>query len=880
MWLRGVLKGHRMERDMQAEMAGHIARAAERFRARGMPEHEALLAARREFGHLGAVENEARALRGGQWLSSFAGDLRYALRYFVRTPLTTITIVLTLALGIGFSSAVFSVLNGILRRPAPGVPNEANLVKIRGLTDRAPFTRSVSWPELQAYAALSDRFTAVAGWVNSTVVIETEADAGGRNVAAQFVTPNFFGTLGVHPSVGRSFGPVPAEGDADLSAIVSDALATQQFGDAQSALGQRLLVNGLAVTIVGVTEPRFHGAVPTGRFHMIWLPLSSWHLVERGSRELLGNVTAARFEAFARLRPGLTAAAATPAVQVVAARVDSDARALAAVPPAWSGTADVVRMRGIELANKYGSDLPIGVVVASTIALLILLVCTTTVNSLLVGAAAARRHEIGVRLALGASRSRIVRQLLTEVAILATLAGLLGMWAFGALTQLAEVTQDGFDVSPDWLTVSFVLLYALATATLSGLSPALHATRADLAHALKDSQGGSRKSRLQRTFVVAQIAVAQPLMVALAAVIVDQFILVRPTPADPLRERLLVAELSTYVSSARGEPDRVPGLMGRLSAMPGVEAVVPLGYSIAPLSLVPPEPADSGAPARFVQATQQWVRPGYLAAVNATLLQGRDFVPADTVPTVTPTIISEALAAALFPSGGAMGRRIRWRRPGMSEPAEMEVIGVVGGVDYAAMGGGPPMDWPALFVPLRESGAAHLLIRTSGPAEALMPAVLAAARAETRLMPVSRLYTMAQTDRSERERQIQVAGALSGMGTLALLLASVGLYAMVRMAVEQRRREIGIRMALGADARQVVRHFFRDGLRATLLGLAIGLPVSVVALTVIELGTFMGHIPLAGAGVAAAVLGVAALASWLPARRASRVDAMVVLRSE
>ena len=278
---------------------------------------------------------------------------------------------------------------------------------------------------------------------------------------------------------------------------------------------------------------------------------------------------------------------------------------------------------------------------------------------------------------------------------------------------------------------------------------------------------------------------------------------------------------------------------------------------------------------------QQFVEARYFDAVQAPLLAGRNFIPADTLPSASAVVLDHALADSLFPAGGAIGRRIQYRLRQSEEPVTAEVVGVVG----VARESEPDRynDWPSLYLPLkRRDGEAVLLVRTSGPGEAIMPAILDAVRAEARLSPVTRLTTAAQTDREERREEIQIAGALSGMGALALLLASVGLYAMVRMGVEQRRREIGIRLALGADARRVVRMFFTGGMRATILGLGIGLPLSIAGLSLAFNfgGASVGQVVLGSTAVTAAVIGVAALASWLPARRAASVDAMVALRAE
>jgi predicted permease len=896
-WLRAVVSRGRMEREMQEEMAVHIEQAAARFRARGMSERDALLAARREFGHMGALQEEARDARGGQWVDHLARDVRYALRYFARTPLTTITIVSTLALGIGFSSAVFSVIDGILTRPAPGVPDDPALVKIRGISTVRPFDRKLSYPELSAYATLTDRFESVAGWVGAGVVVDAgDPDVGALSARALFVTPNYFRALGVRPAAGRGFSQARFDErfPPELTAVISDAFASERFGGARAAVGKQVKLNDVTVTIIGVAPPRFNGAVQSGEPRTLWLPLSAWQLVTKVSDRAFSDPAAQSFEALARLRPGVTVADALAAVRVVAARADAAAKAQARRD--WTATADVVRLRGMmEVTGRYADELGPGMVLFIAIALLILLVCTTTVNSLLVGAAVARRYEIGVRLALGASRGRVVRQLLTEIAMLALAGGGLGVWVFGALSRVTEVASDGFDVSPTWATMGFTMLYALLTATLCGLSPALHATRAGVSEVLKDGSAGTRaRSRLQRAFVVAQIAIAQPLMIGLAAVLAHMVSELEPKGNVTLRDRVLIAELDSHVGFALDGRDRIPALVRRLAALPSVSAVLPIGpwQSWASLQLPPSSLGNSGSrPARASAAVFE-VPPGYFAAVDAPIVRGRAFVAGDTTAPVTPVIIAESLAVALFGSRDPIGQRLLRTSPYEARPAEMEVVGVVRATRETLFLEQEP-DYPPVFVPFRRRpeglcqrgaciGVTKLLIRTVGPAEPLIPTVMAVAREEARMLPLTRIETLAQGDRRWRRSRAELVGVGAVCGAVALVLASIGLYGMVSIAVGQRRREIGVRIALGAHVRQVVRMFLASGLRATLLGLALGVPVSVAALVALMrmLDVRGDRVPALAALVTLAVVGVASLASWLPARRAARVDPVVALRSE
>jgi putative ABC transport system permease protein len=890
-WVRAVVRRDQMERQMRDEMSAHIEQAAERFVARGMSRHEALIAAQREFGPVGLLQEHARDARGGQLIDNLRRDVKYAFRYYARTPLTTITIILTLTLGIGFSSAVFSVLNGILTRPAPGVPNDPALVKIRGSMDVRPYDRSLSYPELAAYASLTTKFESVVGWGTSGVVVGTGDPAlGVASARGLFVTPNYFTTLGVRLAAGRSFDQTRFEQryPPELTTIVSYGLAMERFGSPQAALGKQIAVNEVPVTVIGVAPQRFNGPVVSGEARNLWLPMSAWQSVANVRDEIFTDPTVTAFEAFARLKPGVLPDEATSAVKLVAARADAESRAL--VKRASTFSADVTRLRGL-IPNSYEQDLgPIGLM-ATLVAILILLVCTTTVSSLLVGSAVARRYEIGVRLALGASRARVIRQLLAEISVLALIGAALGLWVFGALSRIIEVAQDGFDVTPNWQTIVFTVAYTIVAATLCGLSPALHATRAGLSEVLKDSAASvTRKSRLQRTLVIGQIAIAQPLMVLLAAVTTNVFNQIPTARTGTVRDRVLIAELDTYAGYNLKLPDRIPAVVRALEQLPGVVSVQAVGTGLGWMSFDYPTqtPVASGEPSRpAARAVTYDVPAGYFRMVEAPIVRGREFVSSDTImSTAVPLILSESLATALFNSTDPIGQRLRRIVPedaaGVDmRPKDFEVVGLVrmvrdsNSLEY-------PSELPPAFVPYRREREGRVVIRTAAPAEPLIPSVMAVLRKEAPTIPVRKLQTLAEGDRVRRDSRLGAFGAISACGTLVLVLASIGLYAMVSVAVGQRRREIGVRVALGARASQVVAMFFMNGLKVALIGLLIGLPLSIVGLALLRSQVEMTGLNIAGVAVivAVAVTAVAAFASWFPSRRAARVNPIVALRSE
>src|SRR6188508_1860245 len=327
--LRSVLGRRDYEREMQEEMAAHLAQATDRFRARGMNTGEAMLAARREFGVVSVIQESAREARGGQWIASAIGDLRHAVRHFARAPLMAATIVLTLTLGIGISSAAYGIVSGIFTRPAPGVPHDKSLVTIRGIAveDGRPSARSFSWPELVEYTQ-REEFTDVAGWLESVVV----ADIGGQGAGtahAQFVTPNFFRTLGLRVNPGHGFaqGRIDEQAVPEFTAIISHQFATLQFGLADSAVGKTIKVNGVSVEIVGVAPPRFLSAFGDGEIRTLWMPVSAWPAVERIDGAFT-NRSEGTFFTVARLRDGVSIKQAMAGVELVASR------AAAALPPA------------------------------------------------------------------------------------------------------------------------------------------------------------------------------------------------------------------------------------------------------------------------------------------------------------------------------------------------------------------------------------------------------------------------------------------------------------------------------------------------------------------------------------------------------------------
>jgi predicted permease len=885
--LRAVFRRRALEQAMRDEMDAHLADATERLIARGLSPEEARLEARREFGNVGVLQEEARDARGARWVESFAGDVRFALRHFTRRPLHTATIVLVLALGIGGHAAVFSAVQAYGTRPAPGMPRDDALVLLRA-KERSPesrrwYSRLLSYPEFRDLAELKESFTAVAGWEAQDGIVNLSTDGGTAGEPASaliyFVTDNYFTTAGVPLAFGTGFASSRGGESGDVSAVISHTMWQSVFAGRADVLGKSLRVNDVSVRIAGVAPPRFYGVTPTSpgrpseRSRVFWIPIHARSAFAPSSRHALASRDSIVFHAFARMAPGVEIDRATAAMKVATERAEAQ------MTPSRSlmlRDADVVPLRGDTSLPPSDNALTVAAV-GGSIALLVLLVACTNVSALVVGAGIARRHEIAIRLSLGASRARVIRQLLTETAILAVLAGALGLAIYWLIAKLIATQASDIDLAPDFWTVAFTATLALGTGIVFGLSPALHATRHGVADALKDSGAGlGKRSRLQRSFVVAQIVFSQPLLVALAMMLSVVTNDGDAKLAPGVEEHVMTVQFRSFggIGSKADKRAALERFRASVVQLPGVVDVAMGTMSTVGTSLMV-HPDDRGTLARAaeqVTATRDVTMPGYFKILDIPMLRGREIVDGD----INAVVIGDDLARSLWGTADPIGRR--FREPPPYFRGDVVVVGVYDSRFATTRGAGIARVYES-----REMGIPDwFLIRTAGPAAANIESIRAIARREVPSIPLGRAKTLGQIAQESRTETLQVTAGAAGAGLLALLLASIGLYGVVALAVGQRRREIGIRMALGARPRQVVTLLFTSGVRLSVIGLVLGLPLSVVALRMIATMARIPETSLTGVGlgIAAVVLAVASLATWLPARRASTIDPALTLRTE
>lgn len=898
LWIRSIVLRRRLEREMQEEMAEHLERATARLLARGLSEEEARREALREFGNLGYLQEEARNARGTRWLDALTEDSRFALRQFRRRWGTVLTMFVILSFGMVISTLLFTYVHWYATSPPPAIPQEEDLVRIRGSHDAGLAgrgLRALSLEELEEYRRLTDQFRAVAGWAEAAVSVDAgdAEDLRGLLAEATFVTENYFAVLGIQPLLGPGLPVVPSEGTTAV-AVIGHAAWDRLFGGSPDVIGRTIEVNGVPVTIAGVAPPRFIG-VGGGNDIQLWMPLQSRHLVLPEA-----TVQSLAYRAAGRLHPGVRPDEATAAARVIAARAAANDPKLAEREP---GT-EVVPLLAANGDPMHERDVRLLSVLLGALGLLVLAVACTNVAALQTGLAMARRHEIAVRLSLGASRSRIVRQLLTESALLALAAG---ATALGILWTVFRAVQASFPVMPvqvgiTWETTAFTFGVALAVGSLFGVSPALHASRVAIASALQDSAAAiaSTRLRLQRALVVAQIALTQPLIVLLASVLLVVLGTFQSAERSALADQLITLRLRSAVwtpgqgdagtESAAQLQEELRRLRVRLESTPGVAAAVIDSENRGELGRYAVHPGDrvAGGSQEAFRVSGQTASPGYFSVRGVPLLRGREFASADAgaageTATELPVVIGSDLAGRLWPGADPLGRRLRAADDSASGAATLVVTGVV------ADPGGANRDSRkshAVYLPAAPGAARPaFLIRTVGPAEPLIPQLRTAVREE---VPgrVANVATIAAIEDEARRSFRLVTGALAGSGFLALLLSAIGLYAVIAFAVGQRTAEIAVRVAVGAPPRRIAGRFVADGFRLSVLGLGLGLPLSLLGLrgynVLAPLDDSLPSVALPPVAVAAtvAIVLVTLAATLVPARRATRVSPALALRRE
>jgi predicted permease len=881
---RNLFRKGAVERELDDELRAAEDTLRDRFASQGMTDAEARRAARLAIGGE-PVRDAVRDVRAGVRLEILLADVKYAARALRKAPAFTVAAVLSLALGIGANAAIFTFINALALSPLP-VQDPAALVEIEARPDDGPI---ISFPMYRDIAARQQVLTDIVATAGETPVrVTVPSDSGGAteidNVRISFVSGNYFSVLGVPPAVGRVFVPHddrdPASAEKAGSIVVlSDAFWDRQFGRDPSVIGRTIAIGRTSARIVGVTPRGFAGEV-LGNAADGWVPLTAW-----SSRDDLENRRGTFTAFFGRLKAGVTRTAAQAQLTMLFRQLRAE-----------EGLHKTPEQVSIELTSAAsGLDFSLRrtylrplVIVMGMVALVLMIACANIAN-LLLARSAARSGEIGVRLALGCSRARLVTQLLIESALLSAAGAAAGLAISTIATdRLARMILGGpvglkLRLDPDVRVFAFLAVLAIATAVVFGLVPALRATRVDLTPALKGLRRGSGQAARQRggrLLVVAQVALSLLLLVGAG-------LLTRTVQKLYAQDLGFVPEHVVIFSLGGAPSDRTPAAMAaveraareRVSAVPGVQSASFSGILIF-------SPSDIGAP--FVirggdstaQLTARYnsVSPGYFETVGMTIVEGRTLQEQDNhVDAAGATVVNESFARRFFPKG-AVGRTILF---GGLDGRPLEIVGVVRDAKYNSLRTSAK---PLMFLPYAKMTRTlrSLEVRTMLPISTIAGPIRQALSSVTKDLMIRQVLSLAeQVDQSlSAERLLLRLCAV--FAALALLLACIGLYGVVAYSVAQRTTEIGVRIALGASPARVVRGILRETLALTAAGVAIGVPVALAAGGLLAgfLYQMTPRDPVTYAAAAGTLLASATLAAALPARRAARVDPALALRSE
>ncbi len=866
------------EEELEEEIKAHLRMAAQDRAEGGETAEQAQASAVREFGNVLLVKEVTREMWGFAWLETLMQDLRYGLRMLAKSPGFTAVAVITLALGIGANTAIFSAVYAVLLKPLPFASPD-QLVRVFEANEAAGITGGgCSYQEYLEWRRQNHVFSGMAA------VQGHELTLTGRDepmvVKVGDVTADFFSVLGVAPLAGRTFLPADGEEGSAPVAVLSEGLWRSRFGADPDLIGRTIDLDKRPFTVVGVMPGNFRFELD-GRGGQLWIQVVQDPLFGPLTKRPGGHY----LTAIARLKPGVSATQGQAEMDALGPRLAQQYR------PGDDGWA----IHTISLRRVLAEDATAPLLVLLAAVGLVLLIACANVANLLLARATSRAKEFAVRAALGAGRTRILRQLLTESAVLGLLGAAVGIGlAYWGIQGLSGLLPAGFpsveSIRMEGSVLAFSLLLSLGASLLFGVAPALFAADPRLQTTLQESAGrpgeGKGRRRARNFLVAAEITLAMVLLVGAGLLIRSFAALMSVYPGFDTRQ-LLKAEVSLprfQYSTPQQWVDFSNDVLARVQAQPdlrdtAVAVPLPLADQSSNLSFRIAN-APALPPGRINAADFESVSPNYFHVVGIPLLRGRYFSQQDAMSTPRVAIISEALARLYFPHQDPLGRQLIFGFP-LDSDVKREIVGVVGDVRDTALNQAPG---PMMYVPFAQVPlwGVVLVVKTSSSASAAAHAIRLRVHEVDRDLPVTDIQWMSEAvDASLGQTRLRT-WLLGLFGAMALALAAIGIFGVVSYSVSCRTHEIGIRMALGATRANVLRLILRESAKPVLLGLALGIPAALA------LARFLSSLlygvrpsdPLTLAGVAILLLLVAIAASVIPARRATKVDPMVALRYE
>ena len=801
-------------------------------------------------------------------------DLLYALRALRKKPLFSTIAILTLALGIGANAAIFSVVNGVLLQPLP-YPTPDRLMFLWTYNPRQGFDKDVgTFPNYEDWRRQSTSFEQMAAYFGSGFTLTGAGDP--VRLRGAFVTTNFFDVFGVAPALGRRFGPADGTAGGSRVIILSHGLWQSRFGGDRSIIGRTIMLGGLPHEVLGVMPPQF--AHPENA--VLWAPLAP---TERFA-ELLQSRGSYWLTIVGRLKPDVSRSTAQSEMDVIAAALERQY-------PANAG----IGVRLVPMHEEIVGDVRLPLLIVLGAVSFVLLIACANVANLLLTRAAARRQELAIRVALGAGRGRIVRQMLTESLVLAVGGGVAGLalaaWGIAALQSLAPANVPRLDhISVDAAVIAYTSVAVIVTALLFGLAPAVQSAKTPTGESLKEGSRtgaeGAHARRMRAAVATFQVAVALVLLIG-AGLLVRSFMAMRQVRLgfDPGNVLALQIDLpgARYPSDAQVAAF-FGDLASRLRALPGVESVglsssillsaLPQSASLSVEGRPPVDRNERNTPVPYDSMTADTFK-----TLRIPLVKGRLFSDQDSPSSLRVVVVNESFVRRFFPDGDALGRRVTFGDPGDARTNWSTIVGVVADTRRGGLEREP---WAEVYFPMSQAPDSRMfvLVRTTGDPLSIARAAQGAVWAADRDQPIASVRTVDQILATSQANRRFTAYLLGLFSIVALVLAAIGIYGVMAYSTAQRTQEIGVRMALGASRGIVLRMVLVDGLVIAGLGLAIGLSAALI------LSRYMSSLlfgigtrdPITFMVLPLALLAIAVIATLIPAARAARVNPIVALR--
>jgi predicted permease len=873
---RNLLRGSRADAEIDDEVRAYARMLADEKERAGMSSEEARRAAAIEVGGIEQVKESVRDVRLGTFLGSVAADVRYGLRALGRNPGFAVAAVLALALGIGATAAIFSVVNAVLLRPLPyREPDRLAVILHRRVNPVAP-ANFLDW---KRQSTAFETMGAADNWVPNLT-----GESQPESVQALRVTSDILPMLGIRPLAGRVFLPEEEEPGKEHEVVLSHRLWQRRYAGDRNIVGQSVLLNGEPYTVVGVMPRGFDFPPFWATGTELWVPdVLAPRSANRGGQSL---------RVFGRLKRGATLEFARAEMAAITARLEKQ----------FPGSNREVTVTSLT-DTVVGNVRPALLVLLAAVAFVLLISCANVAHMLL-ARAAARQREVAVRAALGAGRSRMIRQFLTESLVLAFFGGaggtLLALWGTKLIVSLGPEHLPRIEtVALDARVLVFTLAISILTGVAFGLAPALKSSRRDLTASLKEGERGStdgrERNRLRSVLIASEFALALVLLVGAGLMIRSFAALASIDPGfDPRRVLTLTVSVA---GTSESEPGRravfYRQALQRIRALPGVTSSsainhLPLAGDIWGWSFTI-EGRPIPAPGESPDATYRVTLPGYFAAMGIPILKGRDIAEGDDLQAPGAVVVNEWLAKRHWPGEDPIGKRITFDN-GEKNPYWLTVVGVVKNTvrsDWAAAQEGEVYLSYLQHRSYMEKPDSHysyltFIVRTSLDPASLAPAVRRAIWSLDKSVTISQVQTMEQVVTQANARPRFYVLLLGAFASIALVLAAVGIYGVISYSVSRRTHEIGLRMALGAGERDVLRLVVRQGMRVALAGAAAGL-VGALLLTRL-MSTLLYGVrstdPATFLAVTLVLTAVAVVATYIPARRAARIDPLVALRHD